>query len=160
MVFSILGLLVVGATLTAYSLSPYFGALGLVLVSLSLCSFLALFGFSFLGLVVLLTYLGGMLVVFAYSNALSADRFPMIGEWKETCLVFGLSITWFCYFFNSFFSYPQLELFLIESYDWSSSGLFYFTPVLILVVGLVLLVVLVLVLVLSFGSYENTLRKL
>ena len=90
-VFLVLSLLVVGSTLTAYSLSPYFGALGLVLLSISVCSFLGLFGYSFLGLVVLLTYLGGMLVVFAYSTALSSDRYPLIGEWKEASIVFIFS---------------------------------------------------------------------
>ena len=50
---------------------------------------------------------------------------------------------------------------MLERCDWSSSGvLYYFFPILLVIVGLALLVVLILVLILSFGSYKRSLRAL
>nr|BDH75811.1 NADH dehydrogenase subunit 6 [Euapta godeffroyi] len=163
-VLSLLGLC--GVTMTAYSLSPYFGALGLVLVSFSICCFLSVYGFSFLGLVLLLTYLGGMLVVFIYSSALTLDRYPDVGSlWG-----FVVSLTFFLFVLNynalegylgylGFFG--NLNFSLLESEDWRSVGTLYYDVFgLVFIVALSLLVVLVMVLVVTFGCYKNSLRSL
>jgi len=160
-IFLLLVVLILGASLVAYSLSPYYGVLGLVVVSVAVSSFVGLFGMSFLGLVVLIGYLGGMLVVFAYSNALSADQFPIVGEIKEVLVVFGLSLFWYLFSFSPLVSRYTLKFLVSERGDWGLSGaIYYLFPVVLVLVGLALLVALVLVLVISFGASKGGLRAL
>uniref|UniRef100_A0AAU7E399 NADH-ubiquinone oxidoreductase chain 6 n=1 Tax=Protankyra bidentata TaxID=2904677 RepID=A0AAU7E399_9ECHN len=155
-----------GATITIYSLSPYFSSLGLVLLSFSVCCFLSYFGYSFLGLILLLTYLGGMVVVFIYSSALTLDRYPLVGGWSGFVVVVFFFLGILSYLSGGctigtggFFS--SVSSSFNESLDWSGSGLLYYSYWgLLFLVGLCLLVVLVFVLLVTFGCYKGSLRSL
>ena len=157
---------VCGATITIYSLSPYFSSLGLVLLSFCVCCFLSYFGFSFLGLILLLTYLGGMVVVFIYSRALTLDRYPLVGGWSGFVIVvffFSIVLRYLrgsCFIGDGgFFSLPEKSF--IEKIDWGGAGLLYYSFWgLLFLVGLCLLVILIFVLLVTFGCYKSRLRSL
>lgn len=153
-------LLLLGRTMVFYSLSPYYAALGLVMSSLFGCIVLRLCGVSFLSLLLLLIYIGGMLVVFIYSSALSADRFPVIGNFGEVIVLFFLVLVWGLFIFEDFLERTYF-LRLKSLQDLLGLGVLYrLGGFYLLVGGLCLLVVLVVVLIISFSFSDVNLRAL
>nr|YP_010042760.1 NADH dehydrogenase subunit 6 [Iconaster longimanus]QPC56405.1 NADH dehydrogenase subunit 6 [Iconaster longimanus] len=160
--YSVLTLMFFGSTLVFYSLSPYYGALGLVLVAVSGCIFCSLVGFSFIALVLVLIYIGGMLVVFVYSTAISAERYPVVSNFKEVFLLGGLVVVWGMLNFDSFCDLGVGSFWSsFSSVDMLGSGNLYLGMwVYFLVGGYVLLVALIVALVVTYGADYSVLKAL
>jgi len=153
-------LLVLGRTMVFYSLSPYYSALGLVMCSILGCIVLGFCGVSFIALLLLLVYVGGMLVVFIYSNALSADRYPVVRKLGEIFILFCLMSLWVLLIFEDFLELGvRVDLLGLQDLL-SLRELYNFGGFYLLIGGLALLVVLVVALVVSFSFSYGSLRAL
>nr|YP_010042756.1 NADH dehydrogenase subunit 6 [Ophidiaster granifer]QPC56392.1 NADH dehydrogenase subunit 6 [Ophidiaster granifer] len=153
-------LMFLGSTLVFYSLSPYFGALGLVIVALSGCIMSGLLGFSFVALILILIYMGGMLVVFVYSTAISAERYPLVSNFKEIFLLSGLIVFWVLLNFEGVFIGDN-SWGVSASLDYIGAGeLFNNMGFYLVLGGYVLLIALVVALVITYGSDYSILKAL
>nr|QXQ00030.1 NADH dehydrogenase subunit 6 [Phyrella fragilis] len=159
--YSFVLFLLLGSVMVFYSLSPYFAAIGLVMSAIFGCIILGFCGLSFLALLLLLIYVGGMMVVFIYSNALSADRFPVVSNVGEVIFLFMLLSIWVYVVFEDFlgFGYMFGDLLCLEDLC-SLSGLYDYGFLYLMIGGVALLVVLVVALVISFSFSNLCLRAL
>nr|YP_010191966.1 NADH dehydrogenase subunit 6 [Thyonella gemmata]QZM06635.1 NADH dehydrogenase subunit 6 [Thyonella gemmata] len=153
-------LLLLGSTMVFYSLSPYYASLGLVLCSLLGCVVLGFCGVSFLALLLLLVYMGGMLVVFIYSNALSADRYPIVGNFSEVLVLFILMCFWIFFIYEDYLELGVLGGFVGFQGLSGLGNLYSYGGLYLLIGGLALLVVLVVALIISYSFSVVSLRAL
>nr|BBO25392.1 NADH dehydrogenase subunit 6 [Linckia laevigata] len=159
--YSILVFMFLGSTLVFYSLSPYYGALGLVIVALSGCVISGFLGFSFIALVLILIYMGGMLVVFVYSTAISAERYPIVSNFKEIFILVSLISVWVFISFDTFLNVDLVGWETLVNLDFiGSSELFNEMGWYLIIGGYILLVALIVALVLTYGSDYSVLKAL
>nr|YP_009542028.1 NADH dehydrogenase subunit 6 [Freyastera benthophila]AYR06728.1 NADH dehydrogenase subunit 6 [Freyastera benthophila] len=160
-IYFLLVLMFLGSTFVFYSLSPYYGALGLVLVAVSGCFLCSLMGLSFMALILLLIYIGGMLVVFVYSTALSAERYPVISNFKEVILLCCILILWVFFGFDLLLDGIILGWVKLGNLALIGSGVLYGNGWYYLIFsGYILFIALIVALVLTYGSEYNVLKAL